>query len=100
MSITTETNEVRHFATTHGEGERREAGDMNAVTHDPWHHVPLTRQAKYIWRQFYPRTFWREAVRKIIRDLIAGRMNARNARGGGHRSKKRLHAIKNLLRTK
>ena len=73
--------------------ERREAGDMNAVTHDPWHHVPLTRQAKYIWQQFYPRTRWREGVHKIIRDLIAGRINARNARGGGHRCKKRLQMI-------
>ena len=73
--------------------ERREAGDMNAVTHDPWHHVPITRQAKYIWQQFYPRTFWRASVHKIIRDLIAGRINARNARGGGHRCKKRLQMI-------
>lgn len=73
--------------------ERREAGDMNAVTHDPWRHVPLTRQARYIWQQFYPRTRWREGVHKIIRDLIAGRMNARNARGGGHRCKKRLQMI-------
>jgi len=73
--------------------ERREAGDMNAVSHDHWRHVPLTRQARYIWQQFYPRTRWREGVHKIIRDLIAGRMNARNARGGGHRCKKRLQMI-------